>query len=167
MQKITPFLWFDGDAEAAVALYTSLFENSRVLGVQRYPEGAPGPAGKVMTIEFQLEGQDFVALNGGPQYRFTPALSFFVRCGSQAEVDRLWDGLLAGGGQPDQCGWLRDRFGVSWQIVPSRLLELMQDPDPAKAGRVVQAMLQMVKIDVAALERAYQSEEPHHAPEDA
>lgn len=154
MQKITPFLWFDTQAEEAARFYTSLFKNSRITEVNRYGEGAPMPAGTVLTVEFELEGQRFVALNGGPQYSFTPAVSFYVDCENQAEVDRLWDALLEGG-EPEACGWLRDRYGVTWQIIPKGLTQMLLDPDAEKAQRVMHAMLQMVKIDLAELERAY------------
>lgn len=152
-QKITPFLWFDTQAEEAVALYTRLFKDARAGRVTRYPEGGPGPAGSVMTATFSIEGQSFIALNGGPMYRFSPAISFVVHCDSQAEIDRLWAGLSEGGStQP--CGWLTDRFGVSWQIVPRELDQLMTDPDPARAQRVMQAMLGMTRFDIAALHAA-------------
>lgn len=152
-QKITPFLWFDTQAEEAVALYTRLFKDARAGRVTRYPEGGPGPAGGVMTATFSIEGQAFIALNGGPMYRFSPAISFVVHCDSQAEIDRLWAGLSEGGStQP--CGWLTDRFGVSWQIVPRELDRLMTDPDPARAQRVMQAMLGMTRFDIAALHAA-------------
>ena len=155
LQKIVPFLWFNDQAEEAATLYTSLFDNSRVLEISRYAEGSPGPAGQVMTVSFELEGQRFTALNGGPQFPFTEAISFFVHCEDQAEVDRLWDALTANGGQESMCGWLRDRFGVSWQIIPSALMRLMSDPDRERAGAVMQAMLQMHKIEVAILQAAY------------
>jgi len=153
-QKIRPFLWFDGNAEQAVELYTSLFEDSSVLHVQRSAGGGTGPKGSVFLIEFQLAGLRFTALNGGPQFQFSEAMSLFVECETQAEVDRLWEKLLEGG-RAQQCGWLKDRFGVSWQIIPSALGRLMSDPDPEKAQRVVQAMMGMVKIEIAGLERAY------------
>jgi predicted 3-demethylubiquinone-9 3-methyltransferase (glyoxalase superfamily) len=155
MQKITPCLWFDNQAEEAVAFYTSIFANSRVTGVSRYGEEGPGPAGSVMTATFQLAGQEFMALNGGPYFSFTPAISMFVSCETQAEVDLYWEKLLDGG-QPEQCGWLRDRFGVSWQIVPAVLGEMMQDPEPEKVRRVTQAMLGMIKLDIAGLRLAYE-----------
>ena len=154
MQKITPFLWFDDNAEEAINFYTSIFKNSKVSNVSRYGEGGMGKAGTIMTGTIQLEGQDLMFLNGGPIYKFTPAISFFVDCKSQEEVDYYWNRLLEGG-KPDQCGWLTDKFGLSWQIVPTRLGELLTDPDPVKAGRVMQAMLKMVKLDVGELERAY------------
>lgn len=154
MPKITPFLWFDGQAEQAAEYYTSIFPNSRVTAVARYSEGSPGQPGAVMTVNFELDGQEFTALNGGPEFQFNEAVSFYVHCKSQAEVDYFWERLMQGG-QAAQCGWLKDRFGVSWQIVPERLSELLSDPDPEKARRVTQAMLRMVKLDIAALERAY------------
>ena len=157
MQKITPFLWFNDQAEEAANFYTSIFKNSKVGSVSRFGEGAPGPKGKVMTASFELEGQEFVALNGGPEYSFTPAISFFVHCETQEEVDDFWEKLSAGG-EKGPCGWLKDKFGVSWQIVPNILMELMSDPDAEKAGRVTQAMLQMSKIDIAGLKRAYELE---------
>ncbi|HEV7454816.1 MAG TPA: VOC family protein [Candidatus Saccharimonadales bacterium] len=158
MQKITPFLWFDDNAEAAMNFYVSVFKNSKVLDVSRYPEGSPGPAGSVMVADFELEGQRFTALNGGPQFKFTEAISFVVDCRSQAEVDELWSKLTADGGEESQCGWLKDKYGLSWQIVPSVLNELLQDEDPKKAQRVMQAMLQMQKIDIATLQKAYDQE---------
>ena len=154
MQKITTFLWFDNQAEEAVNLYTSLFKNSLILEISRYGEGAPLPAGTVMTVAFQLEGQEFMALNGGPVFKFTEAVSLFVKCETQAEVDRYWEALSAGG-EVQQCGWLKDRFGVSWQIVPTQLGILLGDPDPAKANRVMQAILKMVKLDIRGLKAAY------------
>lgn len=156
MQKITTYLWFDNDAEEAINFYTSIFNNSRIVNVSRYPEGGPGPAGTMMSATFELEGQQFMALNGGPHFKFNEAISLFVDCTSQEEVDTLWNRLLEGGGQESRCGWLKDRFGLSWQIVPRQLGELMGDPDPAKAQRVMQAMLQMQKIDIAGLQRAYE-----------
>ena len=153
MQKITPFLWFDNQAEEAMNFYTSIFKNSRVLSVSRYGEAGPGPQGTVMSGTFQLEGQEFMALNGGPQFTFSPAISFFVNCETQAEVDDLWE-KLSEGGETEQCGWLRDKFGLSWQIVPMVLGELLNDPDAEKARRVMEAMLQMVKLDIAGLEQA-------------
>ena len=159
MQKITPCLWFDDQAEAAVNFYVSLFKNSKITNVARYDEAgakASGrPVGTVMTMTFKLDGQEFMALNGGPIFKFTEATSFIVNCESQNEVDRLWDALTAHGGEESQCGWLKDRFGLSWQIVPTELGELMSDPDPAKAQRVMQAMLQMKKIDIAKLRQAH------------
>lgn len=154
MQKITPFLWFDGKAEEAMNFYVSIFKNSKVVSVTRYGAAGPGPKGTVMSAAFQLEGQDFYALNGGPQYTFTPAISFFVSCETQQEVDALWEKLCAGG-EPNRCGWLRDKFGLSWQIIPSVLGPMLQDKDPAKAQRVMMAMLQMAKLDINGLKEAY------------
>src|SRR6187402_1786338 len=151
-QKITTYLWFNGNAEEAVAFYTSVFPDSRVTNVARWGEGGPGPQGSVLNVVFELAGQSFIALNGGPQFAFTPAISLFVSCESQAEVDDLWTKLLAGGGKPNGCGWLDDRFGLSWQIVPTALMELMSDPDKEKANRVMGAMLQMKKIEITELE---------------
>lgn len=157
MQKITPFLWFDNQAEEAMNFYVSIFKNSKVLSVNRYGDGAPAPKGTVMTANFQLDGQEFTALNGGPMYKFSPAISFVVHCESQAEVDEYWEKLSAGG-KENQCAWLEDKFGVSWQIVPNVLIELLSDPDPLKAGRVMQAMMQMTKIDIAGLKQAYEQQ---------
>lgn len=156
--KITPFLWFADQAEQAVAFYTSLFRHSRVGTVLRYGPAGPGPEGSVMTIDFELEGQAFTALNGGPVFSFDPAISFVVHCEDQAEVDHYWHGLLEGGGQENQCGWLADRYGVSWQVVPAVLLRMLQDADAARVQRVTAAMLQMRKLDVAAFERAYRGD---------
>jgi len=158
MKKITPFLWFDNQAEEAVNFYTSIFDNSEILSVNRYGEAGPGEAGSVMTIAFRLADQEFVALNGGPIYHFTPAISLSVDCKNQAEVDRLWERLTADGGTPVQCGWLTDKYGLSWQIIPTRLIELISDPDQDKAKRAMAAMMQMVKIDLAAIEAAYRGE---------
>jgi predicted 3-demethylubiquinone-9 3-methyltransferase (glyoxalase superfamily) len=157
MQKIAAFLWFDGKAEEAAEFYTSVFKNSKILNITRYGEAGPGPKGTVMMATFQIEGQEFMALNGGPQYTFSPAISFFVNCETQAEVDELWDKLSAGGREM-QCGWLQDKYGVSWQIVPKALMELMKDKDPVKSQRVFKAMLQMTKIDIEGLKRAYRGE---------
>ncbi len=154
MQKITTFLWFDQQAEEAMNLYVSLFKNSKVLSVSRYPEGGPMPAGTLMTATFQLDGQEFMALNGGPEFKFTEAVSLFVTCETQAEVDHFWD-HLSEGGEKSRCGWLKDRFGLSWQIVPTALGELMGDPNPRKAQNVMEAMLQMDKLDIAALQAAH------------
>jgi predicted 3-demethylubiquinone-9 3-methyltransferase (glyoxalase superfamily) len=156
MQKITPFLWFDNNAEEAVNLYLSIFKNSKITKVARYGDAGPGPKGTVMTIAFQLEGQDFIALNGGPMFKFTEAISLSVDCKTQQEVDELWEKLSAGG-QPGQCGWLKDKFGLSWQIVPSALVEMLQDKDAEKLKRVMQAMMQMRKIDIARLRQAYEN----------
>jgi len=153
MQKITPFLWFDGNAEEAMNFYTSVFKNAKVGNISRYGEAGPGPAGSVLTASFELEGLEFTALNGGPHFKFNEAISFHVACESQDEVDYFWDRLGAGG-QMQQCGWLKDKFGVSWQIVPTALPRLLGNPDRAKANRVMQTMLQMKKLDIAALERA-------------
>jgi predicted 3-demethylubiquinone-9 3-methyltransferase (glyoxalase superfamily) len=153
MQKITTFLTYDGRAEEAVNLYTSIFPRSKIVETSRYGEAGPGPKGSVMTMTFELEGQTFIALNGGPSFTFTQGISLFVSCDTQEEVDRLWE-KLSEGGKTIQCGWLVDRLGVSWQIVPRVLMQLMQDPDKAKAGRVMKAMLGMVKLDIAALKRA-------------
>lgn len=154
MQKITPFLWFDGRAEEAARFYTSIFKNAKVLSVSRFGDAGPGPKGTVMTATFELEGQQFIALNGGPQFKFTEAISFFVNCETQAEVDALWERLSAGGEQ-GRCGWLKDKFGLSWQIIPTALGQMLQDKDPAKAQRVMQAMLQMSKLDIERLRHAY------------
>ncbi|MFO7179800.1 MAG: VOC family protein [Pseudomonadota bacterium] len=155
MDKITTYLWFDGNAEEAVELYTSLFPRSRVTQVTRWGKGAPAPEGSVMTVAFELAGRSFIALNGGPHFKFTPAISLLVSCESQEEVDSLWQRILDTGGKPSRCGWIEDRFGLSWQIVPKALMEWMSDPDPAKSGRVAQALMTMQKIDIATLERAY------------
>lgn len=156
MQKIHPFLWFDGQAEEAAKLYCSLFPNSKLGKVSRYPPGSYGGMdGKVMTVEFELSGQPITALNGGPAFKFNEAVSFSVACDDQAEVDRYWNALTADGGEESQCGWLKDRFGLSWQIVPKVLGELVADPDPAKASRATQAMLGMRKLDIAALKAAH------------
>jgi predicted 3-demethylubiquinone-9 3-methyltransferase (glyoxalase superfamily) len=156
MQKITPFLWFDTQAEEAMNHYVSIFKNSKVLDVTRYGEAGPGPKGSVMTCSFQLEGQEFVALNGGPQFKFTEAISLVVNCETQQEVDALWDKLSAGG-QPSRCGWLKDKFGLSWQIVPVALGRMLGDKDPAKSRRVMEAMLRMDKLDIRRLKQAYES----------
>jgi predicted 3-demethylubiquinone-9 3-methyltransferase (glyoxalase superfamily) len=153
-QKIVTFLWFDGNAEEAVELYTSLFPNSRKLSESRYPEESPGTAGSVMTINFELFGQEFVALNGGPEFKPNEAMSLMVLCDSQEEVDKYWDALTANGGEESMCGWLKDKFGFSWQITPQRLMDLIGDPDKEKADRVFKAMLEMRKIDIPKLEEA-------------
>lgn len=155
MQKITPFLWFDNNAEEAINFYVSIFKNSKVGTVTRYGEAGPGPKGTVMSATFQLDGQEFFALNGGPLFKFTEAISFFVNCETQAEVDELWAKLLSGGGKPSRCGWLKDKYGLSWQIIPSILGKLLHDKNTQKAQRVMQAMLQMDKIDIKKLEQAY------------
>jgi predicted 3-demethylubiquinone-9 3-methyltransferase (glyoxalase superfamily) len=157
MQKIIPNLWFDTEAEDAAKFYTSIFENSRINNISHYGEAGPRPAGTVLTVDFELDGQGFTALNGGPEFKFNEAISFLVNCETQEEVDRLWDALTEDG-QEVQCGWLRDKYGVAWQIVPTRLQELLQDPDAEKANRVMRAMLQMVKIDIDTLEKAAQSD---------
>ncbi|MFI5173694.1 MAG: VOC family protein [Terriglobia bacterium] len=153
MQKITPFLWFDGKTEEAMNFYVSIFKNSKVVNISRYGEGGPAPKGTVMSTTFQLEGQQFMALNGGPAFTFSHAISFFVNCETQEEVDELWEKLSAGG-QKERCGWLKDKYGVSWQIIPSVLGEMLNDPDPVKSSRVMQAMLQMNKIDINRLKEA-------------
>ncbi len=153
MQKITPFLWFNGNAEEAANFYISIFQNSKIVSVTRYGEAGPGPKGSVMSVTFQLEGQQFMALNAGPQFSFTPAISFFVNCQTQAEVDELWDKLSAGA-KKERCGWLKDKFGLSWQIIPAALGELLGNKDPEKSKRAIQAMLQMDKIDIAKLQQA-------------
>ena len=155
MQKITPFLWFDTQAEEAANLYVSIFKNSKILKVARYGEAGPGPAGSVMIVNFQIEGQEFIALNAGPRFKFTEAISFVINCQTQEEVDHYWNKLTADGGQESMCGWLKDKYGLSWQVTPTILGELMADKDAKKAQRVMQAMLQMKKIDIAALKRAY------------
>ncbi len=155
MNKITPFLWFDNQAEEAANFYVSVFKNSKVLGVSRYGEAGPGPKGSAMTVSFELNGQQFTALNGGPaHFGFSEAISFYVDCETQAEVDELWEKLTAGG-EPGPCGWLKDKYGLSWQIVPKTLIQLLGDKDPAKANRTMQAMLKMSKLDIAELQRAY------------
>jgi predicted 3-demethylubiquinone-9 3-methyltransferase (glyoxalase superfamily) len=155
MQKINAFLWFDNQAEEAVNFYTSIFKNSKIGSIVRYGKESSGPEGAVMTVEFELEGQQFVALNGGPVFTFTPAISFYVHCETQQEVDYYW-GSLSEGGEKGQCGWLEDKYGISWQVVPEILGKLMADVDPEKARRVTEAMLQMTKLDIAALQRAYE-----------
>jgi predicted 3-demethylubiquinone-9 3-methyltransferase (glyoxalase superfamily) len=154
IQKITPFLWFDHQAEEAAAFYASIFPYSKIIKVVRYGASGPGPAGSAMTVEFQLQGQSFVALNGGPHFKFTEAISFVVNCQTQEEVDLYWDKLTEGGGEV-QCGWLKDKFGLSWQIVPTVLPALLSDPDPEKSARVMKAMLTMKKLEIRALQQAY------------
>lgn len=154
MQKISPFLWFNNQAEEAAKFYTTVFKNAKIGKMTRYGEAGPGPAGSVMVAEFELEGMGFTALNGGPHFKFTEAISMSIDCKDQAEVDYFWS-KLSEGGEPGQCGWLKDKFGLSWQVVPEALPRLLGDPDAAKASRVMQAMLQMTKIDVAKLEAAY------------
>jgi len=154
-QKITTFLWFNDNAEEAVNYYTSIFKDSKILDVTRYGDAGPGPKGSVMTMTFQLNGQEFIALNGGPHFKFTEAISLFVKCDSQQEVDELWTKLTSGGGSESQCGWLKDKYGLSWQIVPSSFLKMMVDKDPERSKRVFGAMMKMKKLDLPALERAY------------
>jgi predicted 3-demethylubiquinone-9 3-methyltransferase (glyoxalase superfamily) len=159
MQKIVPNLWFDTEAEEAANFYTSIFKASRIVNVSRYGEAGPRPAGMVLTVTFQLEGQEFTGLNGGPEFKFNEAISLLVNCESQEEVDELWDKLSAGG-EKGPCGWLKDKFGVSWQIIPTVLPEMLQDEDSDRANRVMKAMLQMSKIDIGALEKAYAQPQP-------
>jgi predicted 3-demethylubiquinone-9 3-methyltransferase (glyoxalase superfamily) len=153
-QKIVPNLWFDTQAEEAAQYYIDVFGDGRVLSLSRYPEGSPGPAGSVMAVDFEVAGMHLVGINGGPQFPFTEAVSLQIDCADQAEVDRFWDRLIGDGGEPSQCGWLKDKYGLSWQVVPRGMEELFADPDPARAARAVQAMLQMTKLDVAALRAA-------------
>jgi len=153
-QKITPFLWFDENAEDAITFYTSIFDNSKIVSMTRYGDAGPGPKGTVMSATFRLAGQEFFALNGGPLFKFTEAISFFVRCDSQAEIDELWE-KLSQGGEKQRCGWLKDKFGLSWQIIPPVLSELLSDKDGEKSRRVMEAMLKMDKIDINALKQAY------------
>jgi predicted 3-demethylubiquinone-9 3-methyltransferase (glyoxalase superfamily) len=155
MQKISPFLWFDDQAEEAARFYVSIFKNSKIGEITRYGDAGPGPKGGVMTVEFELDGLPVTALNGGPHFKFTEAVSFSIECDTQAEVDALWEKLTADGGSPGVCGWLKDKFGLSWQVNPRILLELMKDPDPEKARRVTESMLKMTKIDIPTLQRAY------------
>jgi predicted 3-demethylubiquinone-9 3-methyltransferase (glyoxalase superfamily) len=154
MPKISSFLWFDTQAEEAANFYASVFPNSKIGKVARYGDAGPGPKGGVMTVEFELDGKPFMALNGGPQFKFTEAISFVVHCNTQQEVDTYWNKLLQGGGQESQCGWLKDKFGLSWQIVPTILGQLLSDPDPEKSKRAMEAMLEMKKIDIPTLQRA-------------
>lgn len=158
MQKITTFLWFDNQAEEAARFYVSIFNNSRITSISRYGDAGPGPKGSVMVVAFELEGQGFAALNGGPHFKFTEAISLQVNCETQAEVDELWEKLSAGG-KKDRCGWLKDKYGLSWQITPVVLSKMMSDPDLAKSSRVMKAMLQMDKIDIGRLQEAYQQRE--------
>jgi predicted 3-demethylubiquinone-9 3-methyltransferase (glyoxalase superfamily) len=160
MQKITPFLWLDNQAEEAVNFYLSIFTDAKILTVARYGEGGPGPAGQVMTIDFQLAGQHFIALNGGPHFKFTEAISLVVNCENQEEVDRYWEKLTADGGQESECGWLKDQYGLSWQVVPADLGKYIGGPDPAGAQRATQAMLKMRKLDIAELQKAYEGKNP-------
>ena len=154
MPRITPFLWFDTQAEEAARFYASIFKNSKIVTIARYGEAGPGPKGSVMTVVFELEGQEFIALNGGPQFKFTEAISFSVNCQTQQEVDEFWE-KLSKGGEEGPCGWLKDKYGLSWQINPVILGEMLSDPDPKKSRRVMEAMLKMKKIDIAALKKAY------------
>jgi predicted 3-demethylubiquinone-9 3-methyltransferase (glyoxalase superfamily) len=154
MQKITPFLWFNDQAEEAMNYYAKIFKNSKIGSINRYPEGTPGPAGTVMTATIVIENQEFTLLNGGPEFQFNESVSFVIHTADQAETDYYWNALTADGGQPSQCGWLKDKFGLSWQVVPDVLTELIGDPDPAKSQRVVQALMPMTKIDIAQLEQA-------------
>jgi len=162
MQKITPCLWFNNKADEAAEFYVSLFKNSRVESISRYDangaEASGMPEGSVMTVKFIIDGEEFLGLNGGPMFNFTPAISFIVNCGTQEEIDRLWD-KLSEGGEKSMCGWLQDKYGISWQIVPAVLGELMSDPDPEKSARVMRAMLKMTKLDIRALERAYNGDD--------
>ena len=157
MKKISPFLWFDGKAEEAMRFYVSVFKGAKAGKVSRYGEAGPGPKGSVMTATFELDGIEFVCLNGGPQFKFNEAISFVIHCKTQEEVDELWDKLTSGGGQESMCGWLKDKYGLSWQVVPDALLELLAHRDPAKAQRAMKAMLQMKKIDIKALQQAHAS----------
>jgi predicted 3-demethylubiquinone-9 3-methyltransferase (glyoxalase superfamily) len=155
MKKITPFLWFDGKAEEAMNYYVSVFKKSKILSITRYGEEGPGPKGTVMTAAFELNGQEFTALNGGPQFTFSPAISFVVNCETQQEVDELWE-KLSEGGEKQNCGWLKDKYGLSWQVIPTMLIEMLQDKDAEKSSRVMKAMLQMNKIDIKTLKQAYE-----------
>ena len=155
MEKIIPFLWYDGKAEEAAKLYTSIFPNSKILSVKHWGEGSPFPKDQAMTVTFELDGRRFHAMDAGPQFKFTEATSMFVNCSSQEEVDNYWNKLTADGGQESMCGWLKDKYGLSWQIIPTALMEMMSDKDPAKAGRTMQAMMKMKKIDIAVLKKAY------------
>jgi len=155
MQKIAPFLWFDNQAEEAMNFYVSIFKNSKILEINRWSEGGPMPAGSVMGGSFQLEGQEYHVMNGGPHFKFTPAISLFVSCENQEEVDYYWTKLLAGGGEESQCGWLSDKFGLSWQVIPKQLGECLQDKDPAKSGRAMEAMMKMKKINIKKLKDAF------------
>jgi len=160
MQKITPFLWFDNNAEEAAEFYVSIFKNSKILNVSRYGDAGPGPKGSVMVVNFQLAGQEFTALNGGPQFKFSEAFSLVVNCENQKELDEYWSKLTSGGGRESQCGWLKDKFGFSWQIVPTELGKLISAKDPAKTNRVMRAVLQMKKLDIAKLRQAAEGKEP-------
>jgi predicted 3-demethylubiquinone-9 3-methyltransferase (glyoxalase superfamily) len=157
--KITPFLWFDTQAEEAANLYVSIFKDAKLLGVSRYGDAGPGPKGSVMTVNFTLHGQGFTALNGGPHFKFNESVSFLVNCDTQDEIDHYWDKLIAGGGAPSQCGWLKDKFGLSWQVVATPLFEMLSDKDPAKTERVTKAFLKMKKFDIEKLRRAFEGRE--------
>src|SRR6478609_2745329 len=157
MPKISPFLWFDTQAEEAAKFYVSVFPGSKITKVSHYGEGGPGPKGSVMVVEFVLDGQTVLALNGGPQFKFSEAISLNVECKDQAEVDRYWKGLTAGGGEEGPCGWLKDKFGLSWQVNPTVLTEMLDDPDPKKAQRVMDAMMKMRKIEIPLLKKAYEA----------
>src|SRR3989442_11179531 len=157
-QKITPFLWFDNNAEEAAQFYTSIFKNSKILDISRYGDAGPGPKGSVMVVKFQIAGQEVTALNGGPRFKFSEAFSFVVNCESQQEIDEYWRKLTSGGGEESMCGWLKDKFGFSWQIIPAKLGKLMSQKDPQKANRVMQALLKMKKLDIATLEQAAENE---------
>jgi predicted 3-demethylubiquinone-9 3-methyltransferase (glyoxalase superfamily) len=157
MQKVVPFLWFDSQAEEAANFYVSIFKNSKIGSIARYGDAGPGPKGAVMIVSFNLDGQELTALNGGPQFKFTEAISFVVNCETQNEVDELWD-RLSEGGEKSRCGWLKDKYGLSWQIVPTTLVKFMQDKDPRKSKRVMEAMLKMTKLDIKALQQAYEQE---------
>lgn len=155
MQKITPFLWFDASAEEAARFYVDIFKNAKIKAIARYGDAGPGPAGSVMTVTFEIEGQEFIALNGGPMFKFNESISFVVNCKNQNEIDYYWERLLQGGGQTQACGWLKDKFGVAWQIVPISLAEMVSDGSTARANSVIKAMLEMVKLDEAKLRAAY------------
>ena len=156
MQKISPCLWFDGNAEEAANFYTSIFEDAKILDVTHYGDAGPGEPGSVLTVTFTLQGQFFMALNGGPDFKFTEAVSLMVDCKDQQEIDYYWSKLLEGGGREQMCGWLKDKYGLSWQIVPSIINEMLTDPDPEKSNRVMQAVMQMVKLDIPTLQKAYE-----------
>ncbi|MDH7463323.1 VOC family protein [Chitinophagaceae bacterium 26-R-25] len=158
MQKITPFLWYDNNAEEAMNLYTSIFKNTSIRNKRYYGKGGPGPEGQLMTAIFSIDGQDFMVLNGGPMFKFTEAFSLFVLCDTQEEIDEKWDKLIANGGEPSRCGWLKDKFGLSWQIIPRVLNEILGDPDPAKARRGMEAMMKMAKLNIKELEDARDGE---------
>ena len=154
MPKITPFLWFDNQAEEAAKFYVSIFKNSRIVSITRYGDAGPGPKGSIMTVIFELDGQPFIALNAGPHFKFNEAISFVIDCKTQKQVDAYWDKLTSGGGQPSMCGWLKDKYGLSWQVTPTKLSKLLADPDPKKSKRVMEAMLKMQKIEIPVLEKA-------------